>query len=146
MPLTTDPNDPRLGKARDDGQNEAYLVLSEEERARGFVRPVRLTYRHVGIRPKHPTRELTKEEVARFDGTGYVLFETYPPGSNPTGRYWTKEQLESGCGTVTTMPRAIAETYARNPKFYGATFCCQCGRHLPVAEFVWDADGSVLGS
>lgn len=30
-----------------DGQQAQYLVLSEEERARGFVRPVRRTYRHL---------------------------------------------------------------------------------------------------
>lgn len=33
---------------RPDGQQKAYVVLSDEERARGFVRPVRKTYLHVG--------------------------------------------------------------------------------------------------
>jgi hypothetical protein len=47
MALTTDPDDPRLGKIRPDGQQEAYRVLSEEERAKGFVRPVRRAYRHL---------------------------------------------------------------------------------------------------
>lgn len=50
------------------------------------------------------------------------------------------------CGTVTTMGKALSETYARDPKFYGATFCCGCNRHLPVAEFVWTADGQQVGS
>lgn len=50
------------------------------------------------------------------------------------------------CGTVTTMGRSLSETYARDPKFYGATFCCGCNRHLPVAEFVWTADGAEVGS
>jgi hypothetical protein len=50
------------------------------------------------------------------------------------------------CGGVTTMGRALSETYARDPGFYGATFCCKCNRHLPVAEFVWTADGQVVGS
>src|SRR5688500_9223864 len=36
----------------------------------------------------------------------------------------------TSCGTVTTMGRALSETYARDPKFYGATFCCGCNRHL----------------
>jgi hypothetical protein len=38
--LVTDPADPRLGRGVDDTpgqQNEAYLVLSEEERLKGFV-------------------------------------------------------------------------------------------------------------
>jgi hypothetical protein len=46
MSLTTDPNDPALKMKRPDGQNEAYLVLSEEERAAGRVRPLRNSYRH----------------------------------------------------------------------------------------------------
>ena len=50
------------------------------------------------------------------------------------------------CGSVTTMGRALSETYARDPKYYGATFCCFCGVHFPVAEFVWTADGEVVGS
>jgi hypothetical protein len=33
------------------GQQREYLVLSEEERAKGFVRPVRRTYIHVGKDP-----------------------------------------------------------------------------------------------
>lgn len=46
---TTDPTDPRLGHGADDSpvpQQSVYLVLSEEERAKGFVRPVRQSYRH----------------------------------------------------------------------------------------------------
>ena len=38
--LTTDRNDPDLGVSGPDGQNKKYLILSEEERAKGFVRPV----------------------------------------------------------------------------------------------------------
>lgn len=103
MGLTTDPNDPRLGRGVDkdpEGMNDVYLVLSDEERAKGFVRPYRDHYVH----------------------------ET--------------------CGTETTMGRAIAETYARNPSFYGATYCFHCRMHKPVGEhgeFVWD-DGSKVGT
>ena len=42
------------------------------------------------------------------------------------------------------MSQAIAETYARDPGFYGSTFCTACGGHFPVGaegEFVWD-DGT----
>ena len=38
---------------------------------------------------------------------------------------------------TTTMGRAIAETYGRNPKFYGSTYCTACQKHRPVAEFRW---------
>lgn len=96
-PLTDDPNDPRLGRGvGGEGMNAAYLVLSDEERSKGFVRPYRASYLH------------------------------------------TK------CGAVTRMAPAIAETYARQPSFYGATFCARCQTHLPVGEhgeFIWD-DGS----
>lgn len=150
MGLTTDPADPGLKVTRADGQQEVYLVLSEEERAKGFARPVRTSYRHVGVRPKGKTRPLTAEEQERYKAFGYVLFEEYDPADGSVvGRFWTEAQLKSGCGTVTTMGRAIAETYARNPSYYGATFCCGCHKHLPVGphgEFVWEADGTPVGS
>jgi hypothetical protein len=44
------------------------------------------------------------------------------------------------CGKITTMGRAIAETYARDPTFYSGTFCTTCVGHFPVGEngeFVW---------
>jgi hypothetical protein len=150
MGLTTDANDPALKKIRSDGQQECYLVLSDEERAKGLVRPIRKSYRHVGARPKHPTRPLTDEEKGRYAQFGYVAFEQYPPDDSAvTGRFWTEKQLNGGCGTVTTMSQPLAETYARDPKFYGATFCCGCNRHLPVGEggeFVWEPDGSRVGT
>jgi hypothetical protein len=105
--LTDDSSDPALTHGADpEGvsvpQADAYLVLSEQERAKGFTRPVRTSYRH------------------------------------------------GSCGAVTTMSRALAETYARDPKFYGATYCTTCERHAPVAEFRWDVRGDdsdpVVGS
>lgn len=54
--------------------------------------------------------------------------------------------VHTKCGVLTTMGLAIAETYARNPKFYGATYCVGCQKHLPVEEFKWDADGTTVGS
>lgn len=96
--LTDDPNDPRINRHIPGQQNEVYLVLSDEERAKGFVRPVRHSYRH------------------------------------------------TFCGTVTKMGPALAETYARDPKFYGSTWCMSCLNHLPVGEFTWDGTKEILGS
>lgn len=48
------------------------------------------------------------------------------------------------CGVATRMPAHCAETYQRNPKFYGATFCCGCGTYPPVSEFKWN-DGTTVG-
>jgi hypothetical protein len=129
------------------GQQKAYIVLTPEERAKGFVRPVRKSYKHVGIRPRYPIRDLTEEEKQRYAQFKYIAYEEYPKTDFPvTGRYWTQAQLSGGCGTVTTMSPALAETYARDPKFYGATFCCSCQKHFPVAEFIWEDDGTIVGS
>jgi hypothetical protein len=83
------------------GQQKDYVVLTAEERSKGFVRPVRRSYKHLP------------------------------------------------CGSVTTMGQSIAETYAREPRFYSGTFCCHCAAHLPVGEdgqFVWIDDGTKVGT
>lgn len=101
MSLTDDRTDPRLLHGIDETprpQNEVYLVLSEEERAKGFVRPLRRAYLH------------------------------------------------ATCGAETRMGLELCETYARNPKFYGATYCVHCQMHKPVSEFVWVEDGKAVGS
>jgi len=99
--LTTDQNDPDLNKIKEDGQQEKYIVLSDEEKAKGFVRPVRLSYIH------------------------------------------------KTCGGLTKMNISIAETYARDPSFYGGTFCVACGTHFDLVkdnerQFHWE-DGSGVG-
>lgn len=152
MPITTDPNDPRLGRGIDDKpvpQNEVYLVLSDDERQKGFVRPVRRSYKHIGNFPRYPLRDLTDEEKERHAQWEYVKFEVYPESESPkTGKFWTQAELDrrQGCGAVTSMGQALAETYARDPHFYGSTYCAHCQKHLPVAEFVWVDDGTVVGS
>lgn len=78
------------------GQHKAYLILCDEERAKGFVQPYRDSYRH------------------------------------------------TTCGTVTTMGRKLAETYARDPYFYGATFCVRCNTHRALREFTWLPDGAPM--
>lgn len=100
MALKTNRNEVDL-TPRPDGQQEDYLVLPDEMRKDGFVRPVRYKYRH------------------------------------------------DKCGAVTSMPDAIAQTYARDPFFYSGTFCVQCRAHYPVGadgEFTWDPDGSRVGT
>ncbi len=47
MGITTDPNSPCLRELDDSGQQICYLVLSEEEREKGFIRPVRDSYKHL---------------------------------------------------------------------------------------------------
>jgi hypothetical protein len=108
----------RASQTNETGQHSGYIVLCPEERAKGFVRPYRDAYKHVGR-----LQQLVDDA-----------------GEN------SHQVRTGGCGTVTTMGRALSETYQRDPSFYGATFCCGCNRHLPVAEFVWTADGQQVGS
>jgi len=96
MSLTTDPNDPNLGHGFDEkpvSQNKIYLVMTQEEIDKGYVKPFRKSYKHLS------------------------------------------------CGCITTMNDAIAATYARDPYFYGSTYCCSCQKHRPLIEFVWMPDG-----
>lgn len=50
------------------------------------------------------------------------------------------------CGAVTTMNRALSETYARDPGFYSGTFCTNCRGHFPLDQFRWTADDTFVGS
>jgi hypothetical protein len=148
MGTTEDRDDPALRNIGPDGMQEKYLVLSEEDRAKGWVRPFRDSYIHVGIRPQYLTRPLNVEEQDRYSGVGYVAYEEYPEGGTAKGRFWTKAQLESGCGGTTVMGFAIAETYAANPTYYGGTYCATCRGHFPVGErgeFIW-LDGTKVGT
>lgn len=159
--LTTDPKHADLGRGSDDApvpQNKCYLVLSDEERAKGFVRPVRHSYVHAGLAgPKYPLQDVTaqQKEWWKDDPDPFVKFEPYPQdGSHgkATGRYWTQTDLDrvgKGCRTRTTMGQALAETYARQPAFYGSTYCCGCSMHRPVGaagEFVWDGTDERVGT
>lgn len=136
------------------GMQKGYVVLSQEERAKGFVRPVRRKYVHVGPPgPTYPLRDLTFEEQQRWADSGYVKYEQYPEAESPKlGRFWTQDDIDrvnTGCGALTTMAQSIAETYARDPHFYGATFCAGCRTHLPIGErgeFVWDGTSEKVGT
>ena len=78
-PLTTDPTDPRLGRGSDDEsapQHDTYLVLSDEERGKGFVRPLRLTYRHTTCGSTTTMGQAIAETYARrptFYGSTYCV-------------------------------------------------------------------------
>ena len=92
------PEDQSHTALKPSGQQQDYVVLTESERHKGYVRRYRDSYRHLK------------------------------------------------CGKITTMGRAIAETYARDPYFYSGTFCTTCAGHFPVGEdgeFVWyEMDGT----
>ena len=57
------------------------------------------------------------------------------------------------CGGITLiMGKDIAETYARDPKYYGSTMCVHCRKHYPLRDgngipmFLWEPDGEPVGS
>ena len=143
LPITDDHRE-----LKSNGQQKGYIVLTKEEREKGLVRPVRDSYIHIGLTPTNPLLDLTDEEKKQYSDCGYVKFEKYPrsESSSVVGRFWTQEQLNSGCNTNSKMASAIAETYARDPKFYGSTFCCQCGSHFSVKEFIWKGTNERVGS
>ncbi len=134
------------------GQHADYIILCEEERAKGFVRPVRHAYEHVGKKLRGTLEKLDEPYVS--NGQEYTHIDRFMVGGHKSGTYLTAKEVRSvehcgyygGCGTVTTMGQALAETYARDPHFYGATFCCTCNKHLPIHEFVWKGTTEVLGS
>lgn len=118
--LTIDRNDPDLGHGGDTvpgPQNKKYLILPEHKR-KGFIRPLRRSYIHVGI----GGHEIDPNDMSKSGLKG------------------------NACGVQTRMGLELCETYAANPHFYGSTYCVGCQMHLPVAEFVWDEDGEVVGS
>ncbi len=50
------------------------------------------------------------------------------------------------CGGITGMPEEIIRSYLQNPYLYLAdrTFCCGCGKHVPLGECVWVETGEDL--
>jgi hypothetical protein len=51
------------------------------------------------------------------------------------------------CTKITRMSRDIAETFSTDPTFYTHTYCCYCGDHFPVSQFVWlDDNNDPVGS
>lgn len=68
---------------RGDGQQKGYVVLSDEERAKGFVRPVRQTYTHLSCKTDTTMGLSLAETYARdptfYDGTFCVHCGTHRP-------------------------------------------------------------------
>lgn len=158
----SDPDAPKgvpTGAKLADGQYANHFVLCPEDRAKGYVEPYREKYVHVGPPgPRFSLRDLTPDEEERLnEGANaedrVVKYEDYPESERPAvGRIWTQKDLDrvdKGCGTVTIMPKACAETYAAQPDYYGSTFCCGCGKYFPVGargEFVWEGTDQRVGT
>lgn len=141
-----------------DGQLKDHWILSDEERAKGFVRPVRTSYIHIG-------KEICAKVLPNVSGAEVLLgglrevcvMEPGHKGECIQFRKMTQYEhavaeeshILGGCGRITTMGQKIAETYAAEPEFYGSTFCANCHGYFPVGkfgEFKWvdEKTGQVL--
>ena len=140
------------------GQQRGYVVLTPEERAKGFVRPVRTKYVHAGkemcgviLGDWHDSSNLYGDGAKTICGGAvghdgehghagdqkvFVATAAEIERLRRTGRY-------KGCGAVTWMGNALAETYARQPDFYSGTFCATCRKHFHLDEFEWE-DGEPM--
>lgn len=66
--------------------------------------------------------------------------QNHVPGFEQPFRWKYRHIGPNGCGEVTIIGRPIAETYQKDPSFYGATYCVHCSKHRPVGdngEFIW---------
>ena len=100
IPEENAPSGVPTNKKLHDGQYSDHYILTESERKKEYIRPYRISYKHLK------------------------------------------------CNSITTVPIKVAETYARQPNFYGSTFCCKCRNYFPVGEdgeFVWCEDGEKVG-
>ncbi len=59
------PVTPDHRELKENGQQKGYVVLAEEERAKGFVRPVRRTYVHLICRSETTMGQALAETYAR---------------------------------------------------------------------------------
>lgn len=59
---------PEHRRLKDNGQQEGYVVLAEEERAKGFIRPVRLSYTHLKCGMSTRMAQTIAETYARDPG------------------------------------------------------------------------------
>lgn len=107
-------------------------------------------------------RHTARGNVVEGDNPVVPSTEKLPDGQHADHYVMSPEELAQGyvepvrekyvhtkCGVVTRMPRLCAETYARDPSYYGKTFCCGCGDYFPVGEdgeFVWDGSDQKVGT
>jgi hypothetical protein len=91
---------PEHRNLRPDGQQKGYVVLAEEERAKGFVRPVRRTYVHEKCGAATTMGQTIAETYARdigfYSGTFCVhCGDHFPVG--PDGEFvWLDDRTKVG--------------------------------------------------
>jgi len=91
---------PEHRNLKPNGQQEGYVVLAEEERAKGFVRPVRSTYTHEKCGTDTTMGQTIAETYARkptfYSGTFCVACGSHFP-VGPKGEFvWTGTKEKVG--------------------------------------------------
>jgi len=89
------PKDNSHTKLRDDGQQEAYVVLTLAERAKGFIRPVRRTYVHTKCETATTMSLSLAETYARDPGFYNGTFCTKCKAHFPLNEFVWQEANES---------------------------------------------------
>lgn len=74
------------------------------------------------------------------------LYLVLPEDETEYVRPVRRTYLHDHCNGLTTMGVRLAKTYARDPKFYGSTYCANCLMHKPVGEFRWYGTEERVGS
>lgn len=104
MGITDDPFDPCIRQVQEDGQQACYLVLSEEERSKGFMRPLRTSYIHLTCGSVTTMGLAIAETYARdpwfYSGTFCVACGSHFP-VGPEGEFvWAKPREETPLGEM----------------------------------------------
>lgn len=92
--------------------------------------------------PQDPDLTHGVDEKAVEQAEAYLIKEDTGDYVRPVRQSY----VHTVCGATTTMGLALAQTYAMDPTFYGATYCVLCMKHRPVSEFVWAGTDEVVGS
>lgn len=103
-----------------------------------------------GKTPTEPIESSVPNAEKRSDGQ-HVDHWVLPESERAKGfiRPVRQVYVHEKCGTETRMGLSIAETYARDPFYYGSTFCCGCGTYHPVGvngEFIWKDSNEKVGT
>lgn len=97
---TSDRNDPGLRSVGEDGMQDRYLVLSDEERAKGFVRPVRRAYIHEQCGGSTTMGQALAETYARqpdfYDGTFCATCRDHFPVGEQGEFVWDGTDIKVG--------------------------------------------------
>jgi len=94
------PVTPEHRELRPDGQQKGYVVLADEERAKGFVRPVRRSYKHLACGGVTTMGQSLAETYARdpefYSGTFCAICRRHFPVGKDGEFVWDGTDIKVG--------------------------------------------------